>query len=119
MNHLESDMQAQIIEWATYRYRGLDFLHHSPNGGKRDIAEAVRFKAEGVRKGFPDLILPTRSGNFVGLVIELKVEGGKVSDEQRRWLEHFDSQGWRVVVAYDYESAIKVLDEYMKGMEDK
>ncbi len=40
-------------------------------------------KARGARKGFPDLIV-IREGGICGLM-EVKIEGGKLSPEQKEW----------------------------------
>ncbi|OAV75921.1 VRR-NUC domain protein [Bacteroidales bacterium Barb7] len=58
MKHLEDSMQVAFFKWADMQYPNLNkLLHHSPNGGKRNATEAVRFKRMGVRAGFPDVIL--------------------------------------------------------------
>ena len=36
----------------------LDWIFHSPNGGKRSASEGGRFKAMGVKAGVPDFMLP-------------------------------------------------------------
>lgn len=37
------------------------------------------------------------------MAIELKVPGGKVSDEQKRWMEEFLALGWLSEVVYDFD----------------
>lgn len=53
---------------------------HCPNGGKRSKAEASLLKAMGVLAGVPDwtIILPNGQAAF----IELKADGGRMSDAQ-------------------------------------
>lgn len=116
---LESDEQQTIFEWARLherKYPDLARLVAIPNGGLRNMPEAVRFKAEGVRAGFPDMILPTARRGFHALAIELKRQRGapsKVSEEQAGWLEYLDKQDWHAVVCYGADEAIEVLEWYL------
>lgn len=91
----------------------LAFLHHSPNGGKRDGFTGAQMKALGVKPGFPDLILPARSGQHPGLAIEMKSATGRVSDEQAAWLDHFTGQQWATAVARSAEEARNILCDYL------
>lgn len=91
----------------------LRWLHHSPNGGKRDAFTGAQMRAMGTKKGWPDLILPVRSGRCPGLVIEMKSTIGKVSPEQREWLEHFSDQGWQIEVIRSAQDARTALCIYL------
>lgn len=102
-----------MVETHLGRYPELRWLHHSPNGGKRDVRVAQQLKRMGVKKGFPDLILPVRRGDKPGLVIEMKFGEGKTSPEQKEWLAHFSAQGWEVSVAYGFESAWARIRNYL------
>jgi hypothetical protein len=52
-----------------------------PNGGKRHLRTAVKLKAEGVKRGTPDIILLLPEGRVAWL--ELKIKGGSLSPEQQ------------------------------------
>ena len=55
----ESGNQEALFSWAGYnmqRMPELEFLHHVPNGGKRDAATAVALKRQGVKAGVPDIV---------------------------------------------------------------
>ena len=57
-----------------------------PNGGARHIKTARELKAEGVRKGVPDLFLAYPHNGYSGLFIEMKKRyGGRVSPEQKAY----------------------------------
>ena len=50
--------QAALFRWAEFaraRLPELTLLHAIPNGGHRHKATAARLKAEGVKRGVPDL----------------------------------------------------------------
>lgn len=102
-NRSEEIEQARVIKWShklvvRALMPELKWLHHSPNGGKRDALAGAQMKALGVKKGWPDLILPVSRNLTNGLVIEMKSPTGSTTPEQKEWLEHFEAQGWRVQV---------------------
>lgn len=113
----EEDEQMAVIDWAEKRtsvYPALKLLHHIPNGGKRTITEAKRFKAMGVKAGVPDLFLPVPRGRYHGLWIEMKrTQDGKVSENQKWWIGALNSLGYSAQVAYGAEQAIRQLEEYL------
>ena len=74
-------------------------------------------KRMGLRKGFPDLIVLARNKTKTHevLFIEMKrQQGGRVSDEQKEWIERLDNEGYCVGVAKGCESAIKILTQYLE-----
>ena len=91
----------------------LRWLHHSPNGGKRDAFTGAQMRALGVKKGFPDLVLPVRHGDAAGLIIEMKSAIGKLSTEQAEWKDHFTVQGWTFVLARSAQEARMELCLYL------
>lgn len=97
------------------KYPELKWLHHSPNGGSRHKAEASKFKAMGMRPGFPDLIWILKRGQFNGLCIELKkLKGGVTSDLQKEWGVYIKSQSFGWVVCHGWLEARKVLIDYLE-----
>ena len=115
----EDEEQMQVVQWAAMqmgRWPDLQWLYHIPNGGKRRRTEAARFKALGVKAGVPDLCLPVPKGGYHGLYIEMKrQEGGKLSKEQRDWIEGLDKNGYCVRRCDGARQAIAVLEAYMRG----
>lgn len=117
----EEDEQITLFEWAgrmTYTYPELRWLYHVPNGGSRGKAEAGRFKAMGVKSGVPDVALDIPRGGLHGLRVEMKRrDGGKLSDAQREWIDHYNAIGYRAVVCHGWQEAAKAIEEYLKGEE--
>lgn len=109
----------------------LKLLFAIPNGGERDRVTASRLKAEGVKAGVPDLMLPvsrttyervkadlppvvTRVVTWHGLFIEMKKPGtGRVSEEQGKWHRDLEAQGYKVVVCFGWEEARDTLLWYL------
>lgn len=97
---------------------------HPANGGKRAgkmingkwvPLEGIKLKRLGVKKGVPDVILPMARKSYHGLVIEFKRVDGKMSDvseEQADWLRWFASQNWSTHVAFGFEAAKRIVEDY-------
>lgn len=113
----EDTEQMNVIDWANWstgRFPELALLHHIPNGGKRNAAEAARFKAMGVKAGVPDLFLPVPKGGFAGLYIEMKYGKNKTTEKQKWWIEALKRQGYKVLVCYGSLEATEKLEEYLQ-----
>jgi VRR-NUC domain len=88
--------------------RGVGFAFHVPNGGWRSPIEAAILKGQGVRPGVPDLIV-IRDGLPFGL--ELKAQGGRLSDAQAEALEAMRAAGADVGVTHGLDAALAWLTE--------
>lgn len=118
MRHQESDEQIALFQWsklAQGKHPELSLLHSIPNGGKRNAREASRLKQEGALAGVSDIFLPVARGGYHGLYIELKVKGGKPSDNQKWWIEQTSKQGYYSVVCWGWVEAKEVIEGYLGG----
>ena len=114
----EHVIQSQVFRWAELQsgvHPELRLLFAIPNSGKRSYALASYMRAEGLRAGFPDMCLPLGRGGFNALYLELKAEGGKVSDRQREWHEALRKRGNCVEVCRGFEATIDILSRYLAG----
>lgn len=93
----------------------LEYLVAIPNGGARHIAVAAKLKAEGVKKGFPDLQMNLARSGYNGLFIELKNRDGKTSPEQKDWLERLMRAGNKAVVCKGWIDAQQTIIDYLDG----
>lgn len=111
--------QTSLFIWAAYnmgKWPELDLMYHVPNGGSRHRAEAARLKAQGVKSGVPDVVLPVARGAYHGLYIEMKRQtGGTVSAEQKTWITALRKQGYFACVCKGWEMAAGVIEQYMEG----
>jgi hypothetical protein len=102
------------------RVEALDRLFAIPNGGPRDKITAGKLKAEGVKKGVPDVLLPLPIGRWAGLFIELKrmktdtQRAGTTSDDQDDWTGYLRGVGYGVAVAFGWREAAKQLQSYIE-----
>ena len=115
----EAQEQQALIEWATlaaHKHPELALLTHIANEGKRSGRTGAQLVRMGLRKGFPDLLLPVARGGYHSLAIELKrSKGGKTSDAQRWWINRLLEQGYYATVCYGWQDARRVIEDYLKG----
>ena len=105
----EAQIQEAVIDHLeAYHARGV-FWFHPANGGTRGKIEPVRFKAQGVVAGVPDLVI-IREGR--ALFLELKTEKGLLSDAQRNAHAALAIAGAPVVTCYGLDHALKQLEAW-------
>lgn len=125
--HPEHDEQVKVFEWAeimSSKIPELKLLFAIPNGafygGHWSVAN--RMKAEGVKKGVPDVFLPVpmtyvSEGQVTdmkaGLWIEMKAGKNKPSGDQSWWIENLQEMGYRVEVCYSSNEAVDIINEYL------
>lgn len=110
----EKNEQKKIMEYAKYR-KELKWFFAIPNGGSRNLIEAVSLKAQGVKSGVPDMFLPLASCGYHGLFIELKVGENKVSENQKEFINDISKNGFLCVVCYGADETIEIIEKYLKG----
>ena len=118
----EAIEQAKVIAWARANERNYPYLwmlHSSLNGLKRTKNAQGKAKAQGMLSGVPDLFLPVKNNNFVGLYIEMKSAKGRVSVEQSRYLKCAAENGYSVVVCYSAVDAINTIKSYLEQQNNK
>ena len=114
----EAREQEALFRWADFAagtMPELKLLHHIPNGGSRNKAEAAHLKRQGVKAGVPDLSLPVARGGYHGLYIELKFGKNKTSKNQDKWLSALSAQGFCAMVCYGWIEAKDAICEYLNG----
>lgn len=106
----EHEEQVRFVNWLE-TYHSEIWFYAVPNGGKRHIRTAVTLKAEGVKRGVPDLHFP-----MLGLWVEMKRQrGGKLSPEQKGWIQHLESIGDTVLVCKGADQAIEQFTEFLEA----
>lgn len=112
----EGGHQEALFWWAEYqigRMPELEYLHHVPNGGKRDKATAAALKRQGVKAGVPDIHLPVARGGYHGLYIELKAGKNTTTKKQEQWLSFLGQQGYYTAVCYGWQIAAELIEKYL------
>jgi hypothetical protein len=125
----EHSHQVAVLHWANMqlkRWPELLWLHAIPNGGIRgddkemQMRRGAQLKAEGVKEGVCDLMLPVARRGYHGLYIEMKKEFNLkkdslhfASDKQKEFIAFVQGQGYCAGVAQGWQQAVGVLEWYM------
>lgn len=106
----EDNEQEAVIEYCELKHI---IAVHIPNESKRSVAYGAKMKRMGLRKGFPDIFIPTARKGFHGLMIELKRDiKSRVSSEQLAWITYLNKQGYKALVCYGANEAINEIERY-------
>lgn len=115
----EHQEQCLVIDWC-HGHLDLDprleLIFAIPNGlwAKND-GVGRKAKAEGLKKGIPDLLLPIASKGFHGLFIEMKkLTGSSTSAAQKQWHTDLREQGYVVELCKGHEQAIAAIVAYLE-----
>lgn len=103
----EQQLQAQCVAWFhnTYHsHRGA--LHCNNNNSHTKVAGNIA-RSLGVYPGVSDLELLVDGGIVV--FIELKIEGGKLSEAQTEWRDYVIEKGFMYLVVYSFEEFQKTI----------
>ncbi len=112
MKNDEHLVQKAICEYLDMRKI---FYFAIPNGGKRSMTEAGRFKAEGVKSGIPDLCL-LMSG--IAFFLEVKRPrtdsnpAGRLTENQKIMIEKLEDAGSDTAVVYCVADVISILIDW-------
>lgn len=113
----EHQEQAAYFQWLQLQHSAAyDLAAAVPNGAYKSKAAAGRFKAEGLKAGYPDILIDMPRGPYHGLRIEMKRRRKSLSatsDEQHRWGLKLREQGFYWTICYGAEEAMSVTNEYM------
>lgn len=111
----ESQIQKQCVEWFRGTYTSIEPLFFAvPNGGMRNRITAKIMKDEGTRAGVADLILQIPMGGYACLAIEMKVPGGKQSDNQKVYQKLLTRMKGKYVICHSLEEFKNEVKEYIK-----
>src|ERR1700757_1581898 len=100
---------AQIVEFDP----SLKWFFAIPNGGDRNRVVAANLKAEGVKPGVADLMLPVARRGYHGFFVEMKSSIGQQSAAQKQFQQFVESQGYLYAVFHDWRSAFDALCWYL------
>lgn len=104
--YAEDNLQAECVKWYNNEFcttfskpRGLIFA--VPNGGSRNIVEAIKMRDTGTLSGVSDLIVIMPNGRL--LFVEMKIEKGEQSKEQIDFEIRVKQLGYEYVLIYSLE----------------
>jgi hypothetical protein len=115
-NKEEERLQKDCILWFDYQYPTLQkLLFAVPNGGSRNILEAVNLKKQGVRAGVSDLVLLYPCTDYHFLCIEFKAKKGTQSNEQKEFQKSVESVGGLYVLIRSFDDFKNNITKYFEN----
>lgn len=112
---LESKHQAAFFEWLEHRHPKLRRLCFAvPNGGARNIKEAVNLKRQGVTAGVCDIVCLIPNKQKHGLLIEMKVGNNKPSQAQEDFMNCVIANNYEAIVCYSVDEAVSNFMNYIQ-----
>jgi len=129
-----SEHQEQAVLFAELERRLVDcpelgLAYAIPNGTRATMRTAKKMKAEGVKKGIPDIHLPVGRDGYLGLYVELKArpytnEKGRLvrqrpSREQLSWMRLLEEQGYKAEICEGWEQALGAILRYVRSKPTK
>lgn len=112
-NGSEHGHQMAVFCWAQQSgIPELKWLFAIPNQTVGAI-RGSRMVAEGLKSGVPDMMLPIARRGHLGMFIELKVKSNKTKENQDKWLEALQENGYYVCVCVGWEAVVEKLKWYL------
>ena len=108
----ESKLQQACVKWFRFAYPQL-IIFSIPNGGSRNVIEAVRLKEEGLLAGVCDLFLPKPNQTKAGLFIEMKTPGNKPTLSQMDFIQKMRALGYTCEICYSFDDFRATVENYL------
>lgn len=114
MKHLESAEQIAGMDWLRLQHPILvEYTMHIPNERKTSWYMGSLLKSMGVLKGTSDLFIAWPVKDYAGLWIEVKSKKGRLSPEQKSFIERMNRIGYFASVAYGADQIIDTIKWYL------
>lgn len=112
--HTESNEQIAAMDWLRLQHPKIaKHTLHIGNERKATYFAGYIMKKMGVLKGASDIFMAWPNGGYHGLFIEVKSKVGRLSPEQKEFLERMKSVGYKAEVCYGADAVINTMKEYI------
>lgn len=115
LDNPEERVQKAVVQYIQLAYP--NSLYCASLGGIRtSFKQAVKAKATGYVKGFPDLAIYEPMGGYYGLFLEIKSDKKKYpTKEQRQWVSDLNKRGYYACVSKGFDETKQIVDKYFAG----
>ena len=120
MRNQEEEVQKSVVHYLKLKYPKAWYCA-SLGGIRTSFKQAVKAKATGYVKGFPDLQICVpmergvegEGGVYHGLFLEIKKDKKSYpTKEQKEWIAHLNEQGYCARVTKGLDESLAVIDAY-------
>ena len=121
MRNQEEELQKGVVKYLKLAYPKAKYCA-SLGGIRTSFKQAVKAKATGYVKGFPDLQICVPmgrggdiegGGTYHGLFLEIKKDKKSYpTKEQKEWIAYLNEQGYCARVTKGLDESIEVIDNY-------
>jgi hypothetical protein len=120
MRNQEEEVQKSVVTYLKFAYPEARYCA-SLGGIRTSFKQAVKAKATGYVKGFPDLqiCVPMERGDiegggvYHGLFLEIKKDKKSyATKEQKEWIAYLNEQGYCARVTKGFDESMQVIDDY-------
>ena len=125
MRNQEEEVQKSVVKYLKLKYPKAWYCA-SLGGIRTSFKQAVKAKATGYVKGFPDLQICVpmergvegeggthRGGVYHGLFLEIKKDKKSYpTKEQKEWIAYLNEQGYCARVTKGLDESLQVIDDY-------
>ena len=121
----EESLQIMVARYLKLKHPDIIFHSDFSAGCKLTLGQAVRNKKMQCGRKYPDMFIAEPVRGYAGLYLELKKEGTKVFKAdgtlyasehlraQNETLQALRTKGYKAVFAIGYDSAIRIIQNYM------
>jgi hypothetical protein len=122
LRNQEEEVQKGVVKYLKLRYPFVRYCA-SLGGIRTSFKQAVKAKATGYVKGFPDLQICVprgrgvdnegEGGTYHGLFLEIKKDKKSYpTKEQKEWIAYLNEQGYCARVTKGLDESIQTIDDY-------
>lgn len=116
----ESELASALCRWFDFACVGLGvpdkrLFFHCKNEGRQSARAGARMKSQAVRAGVADYLLLVPRGPYHGLAIELKSKDGKLSKEQKEWMDLVQVQGYAWTMVRSLDEGMSEITKYLRS----
>lgn len=103
------------MEWLRWTHPNIvDCVMHIPNERKQNKIWGLVLAHMGVLPGASDLFIAVPRQMFHGMFLEMKTKKGRLTENQKTFLQTMRSQGYQATAAYGSDDAIYQINNYLK-----
>lgn len=89
-----------------------------PNGGSRNVIEAINLKKQGVLAGVADLQLAIPNKQYHSLFIEMKFAKNKQQPSQIEFQKAVEKQGYKYALVYSFDEFMQLINDYLGNVSE-